>query len=50
MTQDFGFTGVLGKRTHSELRNYFPNMTVESKDKSGSSIIEFSLPNAFNSA
>jgi len=32
MAQDFGFTGVLGKHTHSRLRNWFSSATVESKD------------------
>ena len=45
MTQDFGFTSVLGERTHSELRNCFSSAVVESKDRSGSGIIEFSLLN-----
>ena len=43
MAQDFDFTGVLGKRAHSELRNCFSSAVVESKDKSDSGIVEFSL-------
>ncbi|NOR79773.1 MAG: hypothetical protein GQ529_02900 [Methyloprofundus sp.] len=43
MTQYFGFTAVLGKQAHSRLRNYFSSAVVESKDKSDSGIIEFSL-------
>jgi len=43
MAQDFGFTGALEKRAHSELRNCFASAVVESKDKSYSGIIEFSL-------
>ena len=43
MTQDFGFTAAQGKQAHSRLRNYFSSAAVESKDKSGSGIIEFSL-------
>jgi len=42
MTQDFGFTGMLGKQAHSRLRNCFSGAAVESKDKSDSGIIEFS--------
>jgi len=43
MTQDFGITDVLGKQAHSRLRNCFSSAVVESKDKSDSGIIEFSL-------
>ena len=43
MTQDFGFTGMLGKQAHSKLRNCFSSATVEPKDKSDSGIIEFSF-------
>ena len=43
MAQYFGFTGVLGKQAHSRLRNWFSSAAVESKDKSDSGIIEFSL-------
>ena len=43
MAQDFGFTGVLVKQAHSRLRNCFSSTAVESKDKSDSGIIEFSL-------
>ena len=43
MTQDFGFTVVLGKQAHSKLRNCFCSAAVEPKDKSDSGIIEFSL-------
>jgi len=43
MAQDFGFTVVLGKQAHSKLRNCFCSAAVESKDKSGSGIIEFSF-------
>jgi len=43
IAQDFGFTGVLGKRGHSELRNCFSSVVAESKDKSDTDIIEFSL-------
>ena len=43
MTQDFGFTVVLGKQAHSKLRNCFCSAAVEPKDKSYSGIIEFSL-------
>jgi len=43
MAQDFGFTGVLGKQTHSRLRNCFSSAAVTSKDKSDSGIIEFSF-------
>lgn len=42
MTQDFGCTVTLGKQAHSRLRIYFSSMTVESKDKSDSSIFKFS--------
>ena len=45
MTQDFGFTVVLGKQAHSRLRNCFSSAAVERKDKSYSGIIEFSLLN-----
>jgi len=43
MTQGFGFTGMLGKQAHSQLRNCFSSAAVESKDKSDSGIIEFLL-------
>jgi len=43
MTQDFGFTGVLGKQAHSQLRNCFSSAAAELKDKSDSGIIEFLL-------
>jgi len=45
MTQNFGFTGVLGKQAHSRLRNCFSSAAVELKDKSDSGIIEFSFLN-----
>ncbi len=43
MAQNFSFTGVLGKLAHSELRDCFSSAVVESKGKSDSGIIEFSL-------
>ena len=43
MTQDFGFTVVLGKQAHSRLRNCFSGATVGLKDKSDSGINEVSL-------
>ena len=43
MAQDFGFTGVLGKQEHSRLRNNFSSASMESKEQSGSGIIESSL-------
>ena len=43
MAQDFGVTDELGKQAHSRLRNCFSSTAVESKDKSDSGIIEFSL-------
>ncbi len=42
MTQDFDFTVVLETQAHSRLRNCFSGAAVESKDKSGSGIIESS--------
>ena len=45
MAQDFGFTVVLGKQTHSRLRNCFSSAAVGIKDKSDSGIIEFSFLN-----
>jgi len=48
MAQDFGYTGVLGKQAHSRLRNCFSSASVESKDQSGSGIIEFSLLSILN--
>jgi len=41
MRQDSGFTGVLGKQTHSRLRNCFSSAVVELTDKSDLGIIEF---------
>jgi len=43
MAQDFGFTGVLGKHSHSRLRNWFSSAAVKPKDKSDSGIIESSF-------
>ena len=43
MAQGFGITVVLEKQAHNRLRNCFSSATVESKDKSDSDIIEFSL-------
>ena len=43
MAQYFGFTVALRKQTHSRLRNCFSSAAVESKGKSDSGIIEFSL-------
>ncbi len=48
MTQDFGITAVLEKQAHSWLRNCFSSAVVESKGKSDSGIIEFSLLSMFN--
>lgn len=36
MAQNFGYTVVQGKQTHSRLRNCFSCVAVESKSKSGS--------------